>query len=197
MMAIFHPMAYTVEVTLKAERSGNQRRNVIHYAYLTTRPTVAELTTLLAHVENIVIDKYEDVVCTGTRWYELVAQDMHDQTGVQVTRTVNRLSVNGTQVSPSNVSLCLSKRTARAGRSYSGRFYMVDCAEDMFNGDDLNPLYNGAVTTLANAILAIPTGNRFFPAVGSRRSAGSTPMLAITWDQVADSQRRRLKGRGP
>lgn len=195
-MAIFHPMAFTVEVTLKAERAGVQRRNVIHYAYTGTRPGVTELQNLLAGVESTVIDKYEDVVCTGSRWYELVAQDMHDQTGFQVTRTINRLSVNGTQVAPSNVSLCLTKRTALAGQTHRGRFYMIDCAEDMFNGDDLNPGYNGAIQTLAGALMAPQNAGRFLPAVGSRRDAGSTVMTAVSWDQVADSQRRRLKGRG-
>lgn len=195
-MAIFHPMAFTVEVTLKAERLGQQRRNVIHYTYAGVRPGVAELQNLLAGVENTVIDRYEDFVCTGTRWYELVAQDMHDQTGFQVARSINRLSTGGTQVAPGNVTLCLSKRTALPGQSNRGRFYIIDCQEDMFNGDDLNPFYNGTIAVLAAQLQAPQVSGRFLPSVGSRRQQGSTVITAITWDQVADSQRRRLKGRG-
>lgn len=193
----FHPILQTVEVTLKAERAGNQRRNVIHYYYNLPRPSASEISLLLAAVEASVIEKYEDVVCTGTRWYELVGQDIHAVGGAQVSRAINRLSSNGTQVAPSNVSLCMSKRTNFAGGSNRGRFYFIDAAEDMFNGDDLNPLYNGALTTLANALLTSHVSGRFLPAVASRINGVSTGMTAITWDQVADSQRRRLKGRGP
>ena len=161
-----------------------------------SRPTVPELLNLLAAVEGSVIDRYEDFVCLGTRWYELIAQDIHDQTGFQVSRSINRLAAGGTQVSPANVSLCLSKRTSLPGQSNRGRFYVIDCPEDMFNGDDLNPFYNGALTTLANALQQPLLSGRFLPAVGSRRQQGSTVITAISWDQIADSQRRRLKGRG-
>jgi len=195
-MAIFHPMAQTVEVTMKAERAGQERANVIHFRYNLPRPTALELSSLAQEVELNIIDQYEDSVSTGTRWYEIVCRDMHDFLGLQIVRSINRLSTNGGSVAPANVAMCLTKRTNIAGDSYRGRFYHMDCSEDMFNGDDLNPFYIGAMTTLGVRLYAPRVSGKFVGAVGSRTTAGSTPITAITFDSVADSQRRRLKKRG-
>lgn len=195
-MALFHPMIQTVEVTIKGERSGQERRNVIHYQYLTGRPTLGQLQALANEVETQIVDKYEDLVATGTHWYEIECRDMHDLAGIQYARAINRLSVNGTQAAPANVSLCLTKRTAVAGPSNRGRFYTIDCSEDEFNGDDLNPFYNGILTDLCNTLLQSRVSSYFIAAVGSRLHGNSRAMVSMTFDQIADSQRRRLKGRG-
>lgn len=192
----FHPAANTVEVTLKASRAGQERRNIIHYRYSGSRPTSAELGNLLADVELSIINEYEDFVCLGTVWYEVDAADIHDAGGAFASRAINRVAAGGTQVFPGNVSHCLTKRTGLRGRSYRGRFYLIDLPEDYFNGDDMNVFYLPVVTQLADALLLPRQTGRFHPAVASKTLNGSTDILEITFDLVADSQRRRLKGRG-
>lgn len=186
----------TVEVELRAERSGQARRNVIHYFYLGGRPTAAELDQLLLEVENGIIQEQEDLSVLGTRWYEAVATDMHDINGIQRTRSMNRQAAGGTQVFPGAVSLCLSKRTSRRGQSYRGRFFLFDLPEDFFNGDDLNPIYIPGINELVAQLILPRVSGRFFPAVGSRKWSGSTPFNVMTYDLISDTQVRRGKARG-
>jgi hypothetical protein len=196
--AVFHYMLRTVEVVLFASRSGEERRNVIHYRYGdgSPRPSATELTNLGNDVIGSIIDQYEDFVVLGTTWYKVSVRDVEDANGAYVEIATNRVSAGGSQVMPGGVSLCLSKRTARAGRSFRGRFYLIDCDESMFNGDDLNPAFIPAIDELATALLLPRQAGRFLPSVGSRKLGGSTPMASITYDRVADYQRRRGKGRG-
>lgn len=193
---VFHPVANTVEVVLKASRAGVERRNVIHYRYNTPRPTQAELFNLLNDIELSVINEYEDFVAFGTVWYEITAADIHDSGGAFATKQINRLSAGSLQVFPGGVSHCLTKRTGARGRSFRGRFYLIDLAEDYFAGDDMNPAYLPVVTQLCDALLLQRQNGRFHPAVASRSLNGSTDITQMTFDLIADSQRRRLKGRG-
>lgn len=189
-------MTSTVEVELRAERSGAERRNVIHYFFTGARPTSAELDALLIDVENNIVQYQEDFTCLGTRWYEVVATDIHDVNGAQRSRSMNRLGAGGTQVLPGACSLCLSKRTNRRGQSYRGRYYLFDLPEDFFNGDDLNPIYILGINQLIGALLAPRQSGKFLPAVGSRKWSGSTPFVSMVYDAVADTQVRRGKNRG-
>lgn len=189
-------MLNTIQVELKAQRGTNERRNIIHYRYGGTRPTVSQLSALCDWVEANIIEEYEDFVCFGTRWYSIRAVDFADLSGAVYEKSISRLSTGGSQVAPSNVSLCLSKHTSSRGRSFQGRFYTCDAPEDMFNGDDLNPVYLPAITELAAKLIAPPGIGGFLPAVGSRKLGGSTPITSVTFDTIADSQRRRLQGRG-
>lgn len=189
-------MLQTIQVELKAQRGTNERRNVIHYRYAGARPTVSQLSALCDWVEDNIIQEYEDFVCFGTRWYAIRAVDMADLSGAVFEKSINRLSAGGSQVMPGNVSLCLSKHTSQRGRSFQGRFYICDCPEDMFNGDDLNPGYMPSVNELAAKLIAAPGVGGFLAAVGSRKLGGSTPITSVTYDTIADSQRRRLQGRG-
>lgn len=195
---VFHFMLRTVEVVLFASRAGEERRNVIHYRYLdgSGRPTVAELDNLLNDVEQEIIDEYEDFTCIGTVWYKISARDMEDVAGAYTEHNINRLAVGGTDVNPGGVSLALSKRTGQAGRSFRGRFYLIDTDESMFNGDDLNPGFIVPINELIVQMLLPRQSGRFLPSVGSRFLGGSTPMNTMTYDRVADYQRRRGKGRG-
>lgn len=192
----FHPVTNTVEVTLKASRAGQERRNIIHYRYQNPRPTSAELLNLLNDMELAVLDTYENFVALGTVWYEVTAADIHDQGGAFASKQVNRLGVGGSQVFPGQVSHCLTKRTGARGRSYRGRLFLIDLPEDYFNGDDMNPIYLPTVTQFANQLLTQRQNGRFVPCVASRHLNGSTDLNAITFDLIADTQRRRGKGRG-
>lgn len=193
---VFHPMVNVVEVVLFAERSGEERRNVIHYNYSGTRPSSGEMLNLLNDVETDIIQYYEDFVALGTRWYQLTARDMTDENGAIASKSINRISAGPVDNLPGAMSLCLTKRTARPGRSFRGRFYLIDLPEDIFNGDDLNVTFIPAINTLITHLLLVRQAGRFTPAVGSRKLQGGTAIQAITYDLVADTQTRRGKGRG-
>lgn len=189
-------MVQTVEVTLKASRSGEERRNVIHYLYTGPAPSAAELATLCAEVRDRVVDRYEDFTSIGTIWYEVHARDCADPGGAQYSLGMTRLSAGPVSVMPGQVSCCITKRTNSGGRSFRGRFYTIDNPEEMWNGDDMNPLYIPVIADFGTRLLEPRVSARFVPSVGSRKLGGSTQMTAITFDLVVDTQRRRTKGRG-
>jgi hypothetical protein len=191
-----HYMLATVEVVLYASRDGQQRRNVIHYRYSGARPNAGELTSLLEEIRDHVIDAQEDFTALGTVWYQSTATDIEDISGLQVTLAMNRLAVGPVNNLPGAVSHCLTKRTVQRGRSKRGRFYLFDLPEDYFNGDDFNTFYVSVVNRLCNELLSARVSSRFLPAVGSRLLGGSTPMTAMSYDYVADTQVRRGKNRG-
>jgi len=189
-------MLATVETVLKASRSGQQRRNVIHWRYSGARPSTSELSQLNDEIRDHIIDAQEDFTSLGTVWYEITSTDIEDSSGLQVTSSINRLAVGPVNNLPGAVSHCLTKRTNQRGRSKRGRFYLFDLPEDYFNGDDFNTFYVSVVNRLCNELLSARVGSRFLPAVGSRLLSGSTPLQAMSYDYVADTQVRRGKGRG-
>lgn len=189
-------MLQTVEVRLVAERDGEARINVIHFRYASTPPSVGQLASLCSECETNILDAQEDLAVVGTQWTRIEAQDMAVPNGNQFVRDVTRFGAGGTQVMPGNVSFVLSKKTSQSGRSFQGRYYLFDMGEDFFNGSTLNPAYRPGVDQLCARLLLPCVGFFFVPAVGSRKYQGSTPITSMVYNDVADTQRRRLPGIG-
>ena len=105
---------------------------------------------------------------------------------------------------PNSVAICVSHRTANRGRSFRGRTYITGIPSDQQNASRLNP---GPMATILDAFTqmreAANTAALPFVIV-SKRSGGapraiglSTPVTqSVIIDNVLDSQRRRLPGRG-
>lgn len=189
-------MANTAQVEIWYERSGQERRNVIHFNDSGSGFTAADLTQLASEVETQIVSKMLPLAAQGTRFYNVRATDIRTPTGPQVDDSFSHMSTGGLQVLPANSSFCLSKHTLVRGRSYQGRFYLADLSEDFFNGDYLNPIYVPGINDLATQLLSTRVSGKFKPAVGSRKLLSSTKMQSISYDFTADSQRRRLPGRG-
>jgi len=189
-------IANTVESKLFAQRGGRLRLNIIHWKYDLGAPNSTELAALNADIENNIIQEYEDFVAVGTQWYQIVSTDIGGVGGASASRSINRLGAGSLDEYPGNVSYVLSKRTGQTGRSKRGRFYLIDLPEDFFNGDIINPFVLGQVDSLAAQLLLPRQAGRFVPAVASPTLGTSQIITAITHDGVADSQRRRLTGRG-
>jgi len=189
-------MLQTVEVRLVAERDGEARINVIHFRYSAGGPSASQLAQLCAECEANILEYQEDLVVVGTQWTRIEAQDMAVVNGLQHVRDVTRFGAGGTQVMPGNVSFVLSKKTNQSGKSFQGRYYLFDMGEDFFNGSTLNPTYRPGVDQLCAKLLLPCVGTFFVPAVGSRKLQGSTPITSMVYNDVADTQRRRLPGVG-
>jgi len=192
----FVPLAATVEVVLSAERGGEERENVIHYRYSGALPTAAELNTLCTELVNNLLPVCAVLAVVGTNWVKIKASEMSTAGGLVQEQTVFVPGVALGGVLPGNVSHCLTKRTSFRGPSFRGRFYLFDLAEAYFTGDDVEIALLPFITGLGNALLTSRVGGKFTPAVGSDAIGGSTIFNAVTFDLIADSQRRRLKKRG-
>lgn len=196
MAGTYTPILRTVESKLYAQRGGRLRINYLHWLYSGSQPSSAELANLNADIEANIIQEYEDFVAAGTQWYQIVSTDLETSTGATATRNINRISAGSIDDFPGNVSYVLSKRSGQRGRSRRGRFYLIDLPEEFFNGDVINFAVLPALNDLIAQMLLPRQSGRFTPAIASRVLGDSVAMTAITHDGVADSQRRRLTGRG-
>jgi len=192
----FQPVRNTVEVVLKAQRNGNRRENVIHYNYGGHILTLTDLNNLAQELDNDLVLAQATVTCNQTTWFEITCRDLNQEGGLATSHTMAKAGIIAADPFPGNVSFVLTKRTGIAARWARGRYYLFDMVEDFFNGDLLNPIELPNLTVIANRLMADHVNGVFTPAVASRKLGLSNILTAITFDFNADSQRRRLAGRG-
>jgi hypothetical protein len=106
---------------------------------------------------------------------------------------------------PNNVTCSISFRTGRTGRSYRGRNYIIGLAEEAVLR---NKVAGSILEAWTNAYIALKPESIYIAAgvwsVYSQRAAGAlrsvglaTPIAtALFVNDIVDSQRRRLPGRG-
>lgn len=137
---------------------------------------------------------------------EVVAVDLATQSGPSVTFAPNPPPAGQAagDVLPNNVALCVSFRTGQRGRSYRGRNYIAAIPEGAITG---NTFAQSFVTQIVDAYGFLPGAvaglnadwvvvSRF--ANGAPRTVGLATVIqvVVVVDPTADSQRRRLPGRG-
>jgi len=193
----FQAIAQCVEVVLSAERSGEERKNIIHYKYPSgVLPDESEMHALAVEIGDHIINSQQILTCIGTNWIEIKVSEMSTAGGLVHTVPIFRSGLAAGGNLPGNSAHCLTKRTGFRGGTFRGRYYLFDMPESYFNGDDLELPILPWVTGLANELLFPRVGGRFVPVVGSKTIHAGTIINGITFDLVADSQRRRLKKRG-
>lgn len=103
-----------------------------------------------------------------------------------------------------NVSLTLSERTGKAGRAHRGRFYAPSLAEGDVSATDTasSVLVTQLSNAIANLVFGFTTSEGLF-SVFHRPGLLPHPLdntfdLVTSWvvENIVDSQRRRLPGRG-
>lgn len=105
---------------------------------------------------------------------------------------------------PNNAAFCITHRTALRGRSYRGRTYVGGLGNSQVDGNVVVPFavtntvlaFNATRETLAADNVTFMIVSRYHngaPRVGGLRTPVS---LSLAIDNVVDSQRRRLPGRG-
>lgn len=110
----------------------------------------------------------------------------------------------GTGGLPGNVALCATLRTDLRGRSYRGRMYLggQDASDQLTANTFTTTHVANLIAILNNLKDAISALGALWVVVSkfhnliARSNGVKTPITAISIDNVADSQRRRLPGRG-
>lgn len=99
--------------------------------------------------------------------------------------------------SPGNVTLCVSLRTALAGRRFRGRKFFSGIPENATASNLIDSSLAGFVVTGINNLIGALAGNGFPLSIVSYIGPTVTPVeTALVTDLFVDSQRRRLSGRG-
>jgi len=204
-MADYIPVPACLQANVRWTLDGQQIENVLNFSYLTmsfeaAAPLVAgaldaawwasmrvQYSGSLVHQSTYIVDLSSQ---TGPI---AVFPQFDDPAGAAAGSAV-----------PSNAALCITHRTASRGRSFRGRTYMSGIAKSVVDNSEVS---TGVVSDIVNAFnelrVALAADDINF-AVVSRyenklpRDIGIATYVTLSEarDNVVDSQRRRLPGRG-
>jgi len=104
---------------------------------------------------------------------------------------------SGADIEPANVTGAISFRTGLAGRKYRGRFYhFMPSGDQITNSDTFTGALLSTFTALGNALLSQAATAALQVIIFHRVDDTFTKVNTTIMDQLVDSMRRRLAGRG-
>jgi len=190
---------------------GQQCFNDLWFIKATGAVTVFDASNL---ANGIQLTWGQNVVPLLSNDLTLVRTTVRDYTlenGVEAVSTMGTFDGGAGDALPNNVAACVSLRTGFAGRHYRGRIYLPGIPRTAVTENEyLDDFMNGQLTALAMFIGPDAVANGWQLVVVARQQTitpGSAPVpipggivtLAVAWqftNNVVDSQRRRLPGRG-
>lgn len=201
----FQPVPATALVELIYSLDGQVLENTLYFRR-TTDYDVTALTQLADSAINWWDVNMQPAISTSMSLVRCDATALHAQTGPKVSRTTG-LPLAGTipvNAVPNNVALVVSFRTALIGRAFRGRNYVPGIPEDRFNLSRMSSadaeIYRFAyqqLTTPLNGVHTWVVVTRTVNGVVQSPTALTNPVTSVVMtDFIADSQRRRLPGRG-
>jgi len=186
-------------IALKMSQHGQERVNVWH----ATKPTDWTLTQLQDLATNILTNWQTtwrgnepddlcviDVVCTSLMGADSIQATLPCTANCCGTRTVSP--------APGNASSTISWRTSGIGRRKRGRTYPAGMVDEDINDDDTitsTRIVNLSQMAIAimNAVFLVATANL---GVFSRVALVISPVVSYVIENILDTQRKRLPGRG-
>jgi len=203
----FIPVANTAQLDLIYLQDGQRIENTL-YAKFPSAPSPTDIADLASAVKAAWVDNIMPLLSSTVSLIAVEASDLTSDSGPQAVDT-GGLPVAGDVTSramPNNVALCVSFRTGLRGRSFRGRNYLPGMSSDAVS-EGVNEVNAAYQTSVRNAYLAVQLTiegvgaewvvvSRFHD--GAPRVSGvATPVTNVVFtDNIVDSQRRRLPGRG-
>lgn len=201
----FIPILNGAQVEIRYTWNGEQVENVVGLA-IPTDYDVASFATLGAQIVTAWETYASTVSSNECALRELYFTDLTSDSGPTYSHSIpvpipGDLSVDSV---PNNCSCAISFRTRFRGRSYRGRNYPPGMPETLTDGSRVAQAWRDAWTSFYATLYGDALANGTPMGVISRYSGGLpravgqiTPITAILFvDDVIDSQRRRLPGRG-
>lgn len=203
-MADFIPVPSTIQANVRFTIAGQLVENVLCFEYNTDFKNAADAlytsletswwSTLRTALSN-------QLTSNGVYMVDLGAQDGPVETYPVFT---NPSGASAIGACPNNVAYCVTHRTAKRGRAYRGRTYVVGLPLDKVanslldtgNRDTIVSAFNDLRTDAASSSLTFVIASRRLN--NAPRDTGvATPVeISIGRDLALDSQRRRLPTRG-
>lgn len=202
----FVPAPNIVEVEWRAIRFGQRIENRVMVDMLAV-PNLGTMNTLADLVIDWLTAHYCHIIDASIAFTELVLTDQSTITGLQITRDITGIS--GTFAGapkPNAVSLCMSLRSGRRGRSARGRMYLLGLSQDMFLDANtvLSAFATQAIVGVQALVNALGTAGTPMVIVSYRSANAPRPGGPVYFvvegvelvDNVVDSQKRRKPGVG-
>jgi hypothetical protein len=189
---------HTARVVEQYTQHGQQRVNVRHYFIPLGNPTEANLETL----GNYLLSVWEDtgkLACANQIALEQIQlTNIDHEGGPQFTIDVNPPSAGTLAFAPApgNATHTASFRTAKVGRKYRGRNFLPGLHDGQTNDDDTvtSDRLVRAAAWVARWFIGLPTD--WHLGVASQVVGATEPVTSIVFENILDSMRSRLPGRG-
>lgn len=203
----FVPVPGVAQVNVRATLNGEQIENVFCFQYNAPPIDAGELSTLAEVVRDEWIANVLPLLTQGYTLREVYAVDLTSADGPTATAVAPPGTIGGeiSQPLPNNVALVLTHRTAQRGRAYRGRTFISGLVEGNVAGNLVDAGWAGTLVAAFNTfIIEIQSTVAWVFVIVSRqldnapRVTGVATVVTATVlrDNVVDSQRRRLPGRG-
>lgn len=203
----FVPTPNGAQVEMRYGYLGERVENVFWvYVPGAASPPVSDLEAIGGIFFDWWNDNIKTIQSANATLREIYVTDQSAQFGGAFTYSTG-LPADGANVQeplPGNVALCMSLRTAQRGRSFRGRSYIVGLTENQVSGNLLTAPAAAAWLAAYDELVNLLNTGPYILSVCSKRTGGNpraqgvlTPVIdAVLVDNVVDSQRRRLPGRG-
>lgn len=202
----FIPVPNVAAIEIRQLEGLQQVENTLYFLHAGAI-TPAALQQLVQDMMDFWIANMIPVQSGYVQLLEVYGRSLDNVSGYEetVTPTSATFGAEGGDAMPNNVTICVSFRTGLTGRTSRGRNYWIGLAEgqvtsNLVNGSaiaDILDAYTGMVGEEAvSAGWTWVVVSRYLN--GSPRVSGSalTVTNVICTDNIVDSQRRRLPGRG-
>lgn len=202
----FVPAAAVVQAELRFTQDAQQIENVLHFKFGAPPVTVGAMEALGDAIITWWDTVMQPLTSNTISFREVYLTDLTTATSPTVTRTTGLplLGALTEEALPNNIALCVSFRTNGRGRSSRGRNYVAGVTDNNIIGNNFASVWADAVVqayaTLADDLLLEDWTHGVLSRIlnGVDRTTGLfQPVISyLTMDYIADSQRRRLPGRG-
>jgi len=201
----FTPVINVLQVELRQRLFLQQVENTLYWLY-GGAPTTSDANTLAAAVAGWWTAEMSPLLSQDLELHEVYVTDISSESGFTVSYTTGLPDAGGvpTAALPGNVAVSCTFRTINRGRSFRGRNYVAGIPEASVIG---NTIDSGLVSGIGDAYTALiglaGIASADWVVVsryenGESRGFGiATPVVsALVVDNLVDSMRRRLTGRG-
>lgn len=191
------------QVAVRFLKNGSQVENVFHvFADLPLTQAVAD--SVHAVVDTWVTTTLRPLQTNDTIFTEIVIEGVNQGDNRFVYPGDNGTGSIANSQSPDNVTIAIKKNVAARGRGVSGRFFHIGINVNQINNSRVNAAYmNGLIAGYGTLATNLETeGNQLVVMKYNKTTHPPTPVsyAAVTSvsasDNIIDSQRRRLPGRG-
>lgn len=202
----FTPAPNIVQVELRARKAGQKVENR-WFVNCLHEPTTSDFAAIALQVFTVLRASWLPFLPSDVAITELFLRSMQSINAIQLTVAALPTDVGSSTGTPgpNQNTLCVSLRSTSSGRSARGRLYWLGLSEDQYT---VNTMVASARTQIRDAVeamrFALSNDNHPWTIVsffsgGGPRPGGPVYFLVstvLTVDDVIDSQRRRMPGRG-
>lgn len=201
----FIPTADVLQVNVRFALGGQQVENVLHFSY-----AASDFNTAAFNIYNVIQDTWwtairavlsNQLTSTGCYIVDQASASGPVASYGSFTQTTGQSSIFA---APGNVAFGVTHRTAARGRSFRGRTYICGIPADQVSQSRVSDGFLSVAVSSFNALRNAAIDANIPFVIVSRyankapRAAGVATLVtaSVAVDNVVDSQRRRLPGRG-